>query len=76
MKNQVIFHSGCFGCTQQELHDVEFCYDCRYFNAEWDKPDLSNRPPNHVDIIRAEVIARRERWRSPSKWLKHKDTKE
>ena len=57
---QVIFHGGCHGCTQQAIHSVDFCYDCRYFDAEWNKPDLNNKPPDPVDLIREEVKSRRQ----------------
>jgi len=50
------FHGGCFGCTQQILHGTVFCYDCQYFDADWNKPDLNNRPPDEADLERARVI--------------------
>ena len=51
-----IFHGGCHGCTQQKTHGTRFCYDCRYFDAKWDKPDLNNRPPDEAEIERERVI--------------------
>ena len=55
MSQQFLFHGGCHGCTQQELHGTEFCYDCQYFDAKWDKPNLNNKPPNEVDIERERI---------------------
>lgn len=55
----IVFHGGCFKCTQQKEEGVDFCYDCRYFEADWDKPNLNNRPHNLVEIIREEVKYRR-----------------
>lgn len=42
--NQTIFHGGCIGCTQQQINGVEFCKGCQYYQADWNLPDLSNRP--------------------------------
>jgi hypothetical protein len=53
-----MFHGGCHGCTQQTKHGIDFCYDCQYFEADWDKPDLNNRPPTEAEIKRKEVKAR------------------
>ena len=38
-----LFHGGCHGCTQQQLHGINFCDRCQYRNADWDKPDLNNK---------------------------------
>ena len=51
----IIFHGGCHGCTQQELHGQDFCYDCQYFDAKWDKPNLNNRPPTDAEIEREKI---------------------
>ena len=40
-----IFHGGCLSCTQQEKHGINFCYDCQFFDADWNKPNLSNSKP-------------------------------
>ena len=58
-KTKVTFHGGCQGCTQHEIHDADFCFDCRYFDTEWDKPDLNNKPESLGDVIRREVRKRR-----------------
>lgn len=50
-----IFHGACLGCTQQEEHGAEFCYDCCYFDSKWEKPDLSNNPRTEADIERARI---------------------
>ena len=60
----IVFHGGCHGCTQQYRHGTDFCFDCCYFAAEWDKPDLNNRPPNEAEIERRKVISRRTRRRT------------
>ena len=54
-----LFHGGCHGCTQQEKHGTDFCYDCKFFDADWNKPDLSNCPPSKSDIERDRVVERR-----------------
>lgn len=53
--SMIIFHGGCIGCTQQWYNGVDFCFDCCYFNADWKKPDLSNKPPSNVDPARFAV---------------------
>ena len=63
MSEQVLFHGGCHGCTQQELHGVDFCFDCQFFDADWDKPNLSNEPPSRADIVRQEVKDRHRKRR-------------
>ena len=53
---QVVFHGGCIGCTQQEIHKTtDFWYDCRYFEADWSKPSLNNAPPNATELERRRV---------------------
>jgi hypothetical protein len=52
------FHGGCIDCTQQLLHGTDFCAGCCYFDAEWDKPNLNNSPPNEADLERARVKMR------------------
>ena len=44
MRKTVTFHGGCIGCTQQleQPAGVAFCFGCRYFDADWRLPDLSN----------------------------------
>jgi len=55
----VLFHGGCNGCTQQLKRGVDYCYGCQYFEADWSKPNLSNRPPTKADLARMEVKERR-----------------
>jgi hypothetical protein len=55
----ITFHGGCHGCTQQEGHGTDFCFDCCYFGPDWDKPSLNNRPPSPADLERQRVISRR-----------------
>ncbi len=56
----ILFHGGCHGCTQQEIHTegADFCIGCQYFQADWSKPDLNNKPESLADTIRAEIKAR------------------
>jgi hypothetical protein len=37
----IIFHGGCLGCASQRIHGLERCKGCKYFRANWSKPDLS-----------------------------------
>jgi len=55
----ISFHGGCAGCTQQEKHGVDFCYDCRFFDARWEKENLNNRPETTAERVRNEVILMR-----------------
>ena len=41
VKDNIIFHGGCKGCLSQQTNDIERCYDCMYFRANWNKPDLT-----------------------------------
>ena len=52
----IIFHGGCHKCTQQETNELDFCMGCQYFNANWDLPNLSNKPMNEADKVRADLI--------------------
>ena len=54
-----LFHGGCHGCTQQDKHGPDFCFDCCYFDADWNKPNLNNEPPSEADITRLAVVASR-----------------
>lgn len=51
----ITFHGGCAGCTQQKLHGTEFCAGCQFFDSDWSKPDLNNRPPTEADIERERI---------------------
>jgi hypothetical protein len=55
----ILFHGGCHDCTQQDKHGPDFCFDCCYFNADWNKPSLNNKPPSEADIMRLSVVASR-----------------
>ena len=52
MTDRVEFHGGCRGCSQQAIHGVDFCYNCQYFEANWEKPNLNNRPPSEAELAR------------------------
>lgn len=52
-----MFHGACSGCTQQEIHGLDFCRQCCNFNANWDLPDLNNRPLTPAEIKRAQMLA-------------------
>lgn len=56
---QVIFHGGCNGCTRQDSHGVDGCFDCQFFDADWNKPDLNNRPPDREERLRKDIKSRR-----------------
>ena len=56
----ILFHGGCHGCTQQEINGINFCYDCRYFDGKWSKPNLDNSPKTLTERIRREVKERRK----------------
>ena len=55
---QVNFHGGCIGCTNQEIYGYEFCMDCRYFDPDWDLPDLSNAALSTADQLKIKLKAR------------------
>lgn len=57
LKRYVIFHGGCHGCTRQDEWGTGGCYACCYFDAEWYKPDLNNRPPTEAEIERERIKA-------------------
>jgi hypothetical protein len=60
-KPRILFHGGCHGCTQQQLHGTDFCFDCQYFGPDWSKPNLNNSPPSQADIERLRIVAARSR---------------
>ena len=64
MSKIVLFHGGCVRCTQQLKHDLDFCYDCQYFEADWSKRDLSEKPETEAQRVRIEVRVRRQQARS------------
>jgi hypothetical protein len=50
-----IFHGGCHGCTQQDIHGEYFCVGCRYFQADWALPNLSNEELSPADKTRIRI---------------------
>ena len=49
---QILFHGGCHGCTQQQIHGhTTFCYGCQYHDANWSLPDLNNKNYNRFNEI-------------------------
>ena len=63
MNKQIMFHGGCAGCTRQETEakGIDYCIKCKYFDADWDLPDLNNAPPTEADIARKEIKARNKK---------------
>ncbi len=53
-----VFHGGCDGCSRQSLHGVDFCYECQFFDAEWDKPNLNDGLPSEAEVVCAEIKKR------------------
>jgi len=53
-----LFHGGCHGCTQQDIHEVEYCMGCCYFDADWSLPNLSNKPLTNAEEKRRELLAK------------------
>lgn len=41
-----IFHGGCLKCNSLEKNGIIRCMGCQYFQADWNKPDLSNYKDN------------------------------
>jgi hypothetical protein len=57
----IIFGGGCHGCTQQEKHGIDFCYDCCFFDADYSKPSLRNMEISaRAGTERQKVIERRK----------------
>jgi hypothetical protein len=48
----ILFHGGCHGCTRQDAYTTEGCWDCCYFDADWNLPSLNNEPPTAAEIER------------------------
>ena len=57
---QILFHGGCHGCTQQEEKGLEFCVGCQYFNADWSLPSW------HSTYIRRKLINRINKIKEPA----------
>jgi hypothetical protein len=52
----IYFHGGCLGCTQQQVQkSYTFCQGCQYFDANWDLPNLNNRPPTKAELLREKI---------------------
>lgn len=61
-----LFHGGCHGCTQQKEHGPEFCVKCQYFDANWELPNLNNRPPTETELLKKRI---KEKYRNtPVEW--------
>ena len=43
IEKPAVFHGGCLDCKSQQTHGIRRCIGCRYFDANWDLPDLSMR---------------------------------
>lgn len=57
----MVFHGGCLGCTQQEIHpDFSKCRVCCYFDAEWRLKSQNNKPPTEAEIKRKQL---KKKWR-------------
>jgi hypothetical protein len=60
----ILFHNGCCGCTQQQKHSTDFCFDCCFFESDWNKPDLNSAPGPYkaypANLERRRVISRRK----------------
>jgi hypothetical protein len=54
---QMVFHGGCHGCTQQQIHSISFCQNCCYFDTDWELPNLNNAYPTDAEIYVAKVKA-------------------
>jgi len=56
----VRFHGGCSGCTQQlvQPEGYDFCVKCKYFDANWSLPDLSNRGLSESESLRMSIKER------------------
>jgi hypothetical protein len=39
--DKTVFHGGCLQCKSQDKHGIRRCLGCQYFDADWNKPDLS-----------------------------------
>jgi len=74
IRDVIIFHGGCIGCTRQltEPESVEYCIGCRYFNANWGLPDLSQKlTASHSFSIRETSKSEVDRLREDVKLLRH-----
>lgn len=60
MNPEYLFHGGCHGCSRQsnESEGIEFCIRCQYFDANWNLPNLNNRPPTKAELKRNELKKR------------------
>ena len=58
MKDQIIFHGGCNGCTVQSSDiGTVACMRCQYFEADWTLPNLNNKPATKSEIERDRLKA-------------------
>ena len=40
-RKRIIYHGGCISCVSQSENGIGRCVGCKYFTADWSKPDLS-----------------------------------
>jgi hypothetical protein len=52
---KIIFHGGCLGCLTQNKKGIDFCRKCKYFDADWSLPDLSERVPTSAELERIRI---------------------
>lgn len=48
-----VFHGGCVTCVAQSFEGVKRCIGCMYFEADWNKPDLSYDMVNRLERVDA-----------------------
>ena len=51
-----IFHGGCLNCITQDKYTILHCMGCRYFDGDWNKPDLSCYHGYAGSINKTEII--------------------
>jgi hypothetical protein len=64
----ILFHGGCLGCTQQENNHIKFCIGCCYFKPDWSLPNLNNKPPTEMELIKEKMLEienERIKWKKP-----------
>jgi hypothetical protein len=52
LKKPTIWHGGCIGCIEQKRKGMNYCLGCQYFDAQWEKPDLSK---TEGDLMKQEI---------------------
>lgn len=51
----IMFHGGCYGCTNQDVFGKSYCVGCQYLHANWKLPDLHSKNV-HQDTFEIEII--------------------